>query len=538
MAFMKQYHPASMLKDGHTIVDDPVLKNIQACSELTKITASSMGPYGLCKMVINHLGKILVTHDASSILNELEVDHPAAKLLVLAAKSMQEEVGDGTNLVITLAGELLSNAQGLIRMGLHTSDVIAGYMVAGKEALRLLDECTVGNVTDPRQYDSVLPLIKTAIASKQYGYEGILADLVTKACINSCPSNPRNFNVDNVRVAKLDGDAVQNSQLIRGFVIARDTEGTLKHMKSACVAMYGCAIDVPATETKGNVLIENAQQLLEYSKKEEELMETLVAQLTKANVNVCVTNSTIGDLAMHFLEKAGIMVVKVMSKFEMRRLSQAVGARVLATFVAPSVEDLGACDQVDVCEMGGKKVTVFQQECDDSKLSTIVLRGATQNVLDDLERAVDDGVNVYKALTKDGRFVSGGGSCEMALQKELTTIAEGVSGLDQYAMRKFASAFEVVPRILADVSGYNGNDVVTQLQADHNAGKKFSGVSVDDGSTKDMVEAGIVDAHAVKYWAIKLATDTAVTVLSVDQIIVAKQAGGPKFRGPQARDED
>jgi T-complex protein 1 subunit theta len=194
---------------------------------------------------------------------------------------------------------------------------------------------------------------------------------------------------------------------------------------------------------------------------------------------------------------------------------------------------------VDVTEVGGKQIVSFAQEKDDSKLSTIVIRGATQNVLDDVERAIDDGINVFKALTKDKRYVAGAGAVEMELQKQLTTFGEASRGLDQYAIRKFASSFEVVARTLAEVSGFNGTDSVTRLEADHHAGKKYSGINVEDGqSSIDAVAAGIVDPLATKFWGIKLAMEVAMTVLQVDQIIVAKQAGGPKPRPDQARDED
>lgn len=537
MSFMKQHAPSSMMKDGATFVEEPVIKNIAACKELAKITSSSMGPYGLCKMIINHLNKLFVTHDAGTILNELEVEHPAAKLLVMAAKAMQEEVGDGTNFIISIAGELLSQAEGLIRMGLHPSDIIAGYKKAGDRAIEVLEKCVIGSVVDVLRVDHVTPVLRTAIASKQYGYEDFLAKMVAEACINACPSNPQNFNVDNIRTAKLDGDSVLSSKLVRGFVITRPTEGTIKHVKNAKVVLYSCAVDVPATETKGNALIETAEQLVNYSRKEEEIMEELIGGIAKTGVNVVVSNSTFGDMALHFLEKYNIMALKIMSKFEMRRLASAVDARQLPRLDPPTTEDIGRCDNVDVMEMGGKQITVFAQEKDDSKLSTIIIRGATANVLDDVERAIDDGINVFKALTKDPRYVAGGGAVEMELQKELTKFAEATPGLDQYAMRKFAGAFESIPRQLAEVSGFNGTNVVTQLEADHHNGKN-TGVCVEDGSTIDTAAAGIVDPHAVKFWGIKLATDVAVTVLQVDQIIVAKQAGGPKARPNQARDEE
>jgi T-complex protein 1 subunit theta len=538
MSFMKQHAPASMMKEGATFVDEPVLKNINACKEMSKITASSMGPYGLCKMIINHLNKLFVTHDAGTIVTELEIEHPAAKLVVMASKAMQEEVGDGTNFVITLAGELLSQAEGLVRMGLHPSDIIAGYKKAGERAIEVLEQSVVGKVEDVLIIENIIPLLRTAIASKQYGYETFLAKLVAEACINACPSNPAQFNVDNVRVAKLDGGSVTMSELVRGFVIPRPTEGTIKHKKDGRIAIYSCAIDVPTTETKGTALIETAEQLMDYSKKEEHVMEELIGNIARTGVNVIVSNSTFGDLALHFLEKFGIMALKIPSKFDMRRLATAVDARTLARLDTPTVEDIGKCDLVDVKEMGGKLITVFAQTREDSKLSTIIIRGATQNVLDDVERAIDDGINVFKALSKDRRYVAGAGAVEMELQKELLKFAESTRGLDQYAIRKYASSFEAIPRVLAEVSGYNGSNMVTELEAQHNKGNKNHGVSVEDGTTHDAVAAGIVDCYSVKFWGIKLATDVAVTVLQVDQIIVAKQAGGPKTRPTQARDEE
>lgn len=535
---MKNQGPANMLKDGSTMVDEPVLKNIHACKELSKITSSSMGPYGLNKMVINHLGQIFVTHDAGTILNQLEVEHPAAKLLVMTAKAMQEEVGDGTNFVVTLGGEFLYHAESLIRMGLHAADIIEGYNKAGKKALEIVETLSHARVLDVKRVEDVLPVIKSAIASKMYGYEEFLGELVAKACVNSCPATPSQFNVDNVRISKLDGEGILSSTLVRGFVINRSVAGTVKHLKAAKIAMYSCSVDVPQTEGKGTALMENAEQLLAYSKNEEDVMQQVIEAIAKTGCNCIISNSNFGDLALHFIERSGMMAVKIPSKFECRRLSAAVGANVLARLEPPTKEDLGHCDNVDQKELGGKMIVVFEQDKDDSRLSTIVVRGATQNVMDDVERAIDDGVNTFKALTKDPRLVAGAGAFEMELQKELTTYAETISGLDQYAVRKFASSFEVVPRTLATVAGFNGTDVVTEIEAEHNKGNKTAGVNVEAGGFLNAVEAGIVDPIALKIWGIRLATDVAVTVLRVDQIIVAKQAGGPKPRNDQARDEE
>lgn len=377
-------------------------------------------------------------------------------------------------------------------MGLHPSSVIEGYKKASNKCLELLQTMVVQSVDDCLLKINVIAPIRTAIASKQYGYEAFLADLVADACINACPSNVRSFNVDNVRVVKLDGESVLSSKLIRGFVIGRNAQSTLKHLASAKIAVYSCAVDVPSLETKGTALIETAEQLIEYSRKEEDIMQGIITNIYKTGANVIVSNSTFGDLALHFINRLGMMAVRVPSKFELRRLCAAIEARTLNRLDAPTLQDMGSCDHVDVLDVGGKHITVFAQDTDDSKLSTIVIRGATDNVLDDVQRAIDDGVNVFKALTKDKRLVAGAGAVQMELQRQLTMFAQANPGLDQYAVRKYAASFEVVGRTLAQVSGYNGTDMVTRLQAQHYAGLATHGVNIDDGSTLDALQSGIV----------------------------------------------
>eukprot|EP00906_Rhabdomonas_costata_P024704 RCo035475 len=526
----------SMLKEGTRIGDEPVLRNIEACKELTQKTRSSLGPDGLNKMVINHLGKLLVTHDAATIVKELEVEHPAAKLLVLAARAMEEEVGDGTNLVLVLAGELLSQAEQLIRMGIHPSYVIQGYTQCSESALSSLEELVVKKVEDVRDVAQVKTALRTSIASKQHHNADFLASLVSEACANVCPKNPVSFNVDNVRVAKLEGGSVADSVLLHGFVLVRDSEGTVKEVSNARVAVYNCSIDNASTDTKGKIDITTAEQLKGFAKTEEASIERVISGIAKAGVKVVVSSQSFGDLAMHFLESFGIMGVKVQSKFELRRLTQAVNASQIMTLDVPTAEDMGRCDSVKVEEIGGKKVLVFRQEKETCRISTIVVRGPTQNILDDVERAIDDGVNSYKSLCRDGRLMPGGGACEMELSRRLTTVAEATPEVHQYAMRKYAQAFEIIPTTLAEVSGHNATNAITKLMADHQAGHAAFGVDIESGSTKDMVEAGVLDLYLTKYWAIKFATDAAITVLQVDQIVMAKPAGGPKPREAGAAD--
>eukprot|EP00994_Dinema_validum_P005269 NODE_338_length_1862_cov_94.471042_g244_i0.p1 GENE.NODE_338_length_1862_cov_94.471042_g244_i0~~NODE_338_length_1862_cov_94.471042_g244_i0.p1 ORF type:complete len:542 (+),score=196.43 NODE_338_length_1862_cov_94.471042_g244_i0:65-1690(+) len=541
MARFLQNNLSGMMKDGMRVSDDPVLKNITACKEIVRITRSSLGPDGLNKLVINHLGKMCVTHDAATIMKELEVEHPAAKLVVMSAKAMEEEIGDGTNYVLIMAGELLNQAQQLIHMGIHPSHIISGYIKSSEVALDLLGESSelvCKKVLDVRNAPEVELAITTAIGSKQPQHKAHLARLVAGACIGVCPTNPKSFNVDNVRVAKIEGANVGGSTLLHGFAIARDSEGTIKEVVKGKVAVYNCAIDNAATDTKGKVDIRTAEELKDFSKTEETTMDRVIGAIAATGVKVLVSTQSFGDLAMHYIEHYQMMAVKVQSKFEIRRLTAAVNAQQIMTLDPPTPEELGRCDLVKVEEIGSQKIVVFRQEHESSKLATIVIRGPTKNILDDVERAIDDGVNCYKSLCANPGLVPGGGACEIELSRRLTKLAEETAEVHQYAMRRYAQAFDIIPTTLAEVSGHNATNVITQLMADHQAGKVNHGIDLEDGSSLDMLEAGVLDLAATKYWAIKFATDAAITVLKVDQIIMAKPAGGPKARDAGPGDED
>eukprot|EP00761_Pharyngomonas_kirbyi_P003334 gb/GECH01003338.1/.p1 GENE.gb/GECH01003338.1/~~gb/GECH01003338.1/.p1 ORF type:complete len:540 (+),score=137.37 gb/GECH01003338.1/:1-1620(+) len=530
---------SSMLKDGSRYlsgVDETTLRNIDAITKLSQITRTSMGPNGLNKIVINHLDKLFVTHDSSTIIKELEVVHPAAKMVVMASQAQEKEVGDGTNYVVIFAGELMTEAENLLRMGLHTSNIIEGYNKALEFTLNELSKLTVKTVSDVTDKDAVTEAIKATVAAKQYGYEDVLAPLIAEACINVCPKNPANFNVDNVRVCQIEGLSLEQSQLLRGMVLPRDTSGTIKKINDAKVAVFGCSVDTPDTETKGTVLIESADQLVEYNKSEEAAMEEIIRGLHDAGVNVVVSGGSFGELALHFLERYGMMAVKVPSKFDQRRLCRAVGARPAVRMGVPSQEKLGNCDEVVVEEIGDRHVTVFRRDRDNTHISTLVVRGATSNIMEAVERSIDDGVNAFKSLAHDGRLVAGAGATEIELASRLTAYAESAPGLDQYAIRKFASAFEVIPRVLAESAGQDATSVISNLYASHKNGEENTGVDLFSSKPVDSTAEGIFDPYSVKYWAVKLATDAVVNVLRVDQIIMSKPAGGPPVRQPGPRD--
>ena len=409
----------------------------------------------------------------------------------------------------------------------------------------------VDKVNDIRSKDELSKAIRTVVASKQSGSENFLAGLVAEAVLAVLPKDPINFNVDNIRVVKIMGSSLEQSRVVKGMVFGREPDGecsrvigrscltgsgAVKKANRAKVGVYSCPIDISQTETKGTVLLHNAKEMLDYTKGEETQLEGIIKELHDSGLRVVVAGSTVGELALHYLNRFGILVIKVLSKFELRRLCRVVGATPLARLGAPMPDEMGSVDVVETLEIGGDRVTVFRQENDVTKTATLVLRGATQNHLDDIERAVDDGVNVVKAITRDARLVPGAGATEMQLVERIGALGDKTPGLPQYAIRKYGQAFEVIPRTLAESAGLDATEVLSRLYTAHHKKDDWcSGVDVengDDSGTLDAQDEGILDLLVTKSWAIRLATEAARTVLSVDQIIVARQAGGPKPPGP------
>ncbi|WKY06351.1 hypothetical protein Q1695_006504 [Nippostrongylus brasiliensis] len=519
--------------------DEAVLRNIDACVELASQLRSAYGPNGMNKMVINHIEKLFVTNDAATILKELEIQHPAAKIIIMASQMQEKQVGDNTNTVVILAAALLEHAAQLISMGLTPQEVAAGYEKAAEKALEILPSLVLKEATDLRDIAMVKKFLRSAITSKQYDNEETIADLVAKACVLTVPKNSFNFNVDNIRICKILGSGVNTSMVMNGMVFKRGAEGEVKSVQNARVAVFTCPFDLTQTETKGTVLIENAEELMSFSKGEESEVESQVKALADAGVQVVVAAGKFGDLYLHFLNKYKIMGVRLTSKFDLRRLCRTVGAQAQARICAPAVNLLGTCDSVHVKEIGEENVVVFDNKGERGNVATVIIRGSSQSRIDDVERAVDDAVNTYKALTKDGRLLAGAGAVEIELARQIESFGEKCAGLEQYAIKKFAYALETLPKSLAENAGMNATDILTKLNAAHEAGQQNAGIDIWKHEIMDAGENCIFDLYAGKKLAIKLATDAAATILKVDQIIIAKQAsGGPKPRGPKPQDED
>ncbi|PVU96976.1 hypothetical protein BB560_005776, partial [Smittium megazygosporum] len=405
--------------------------------------------------------------------------------------------GDGTNYVIIFASELLQNAEYLLRMGLHPSEIAKGYGIALKKALDILDELVISQVSDLKDVSQISKITKTSIAPKEFGYQDFLGDLVAKAVVSVMPKNPENFNVENIRVVKILGGNILQSTIIPGLVLPREPESVVKSVTNVKLAMFSCPVDIGQTETKGTVLLHNAKEMINYTKGEEKIME----------------QARVGDLALHYLNQANILVIKIPSKFELRRLCKLTGATAMARLGAPTAEEIGSIDEITVEEVGNNRVTVLRNLPENSSsgkstISTIVLRGATQNYLDDVERAVDDGVNVIKSLTKDSRLVAGATATEVELYTRLLKFADSNNSSQE-------STSFVGPYIGIDVEATNSK----------------SGLL-------DAVNNNIVEPLGVKNWALRYATEAAITILQVDQIIMAKPAGGPKLPPKQGHWDD
>jgi T-complex protein 1 subunit theta len=531
-----------MLKDGYqhfSGVEEAIMRNIDAATAISKKVRTSLGPNGMKKLVINHLEKIFVTSDAACILTELEVVHPAANILVMACRMQEHEVGDGTNLVCAFAGELLHQAGELIRTGLHVSEIVKGYQLAYEQFQKILVSQVIKTLDTEKNLEELTSTISSVIASKQFGNEGLIAPLIAKACLDSM-GDQDTINVENIRVAKLIGGSLSDSELIKGVVILRSPMSTRKRVENAKIAVYANEIAAAATEAKSTVLIKDAKDLLTYSKSEEAAIETAIRDIAEAGINMIIAGGKVSEMAGHFLEKYNIMCVRITSKFELRRICRATGAAAQLKLVPPSPEATGHCSLIYEKEFGSKHCVVMEQTDAESQIATIVLRGSTMNSLDDLERAIDDGVNAVKSLTSDKRLLAGAGAVEIECAQQLAAHALTTPGLEQYAIKKFAEALEVVPRTLAENSGKLATDIISELYKAHSEGKKTIGVeTAADSLTFDAEQRKIFDLYKTKRLAFELAMESALTILRVDQIIMAKRAGGPKPRGKNPHwDED
>lgn len=414
-------------------------------------------------------------------------------------------------------------------MGLSVPEVVAGLQTAMTFAQEQLETLVVHSVDleKLRDPEAVSIALKASLMSKQYGNEDFLSNLVAKACVQTLPKDAIRFNVDDIRVCKILGSTMESSRIIPGMVFKRYVDSEVKNVANAKIAMFNCPLDNLQTETKGTVLLKSAEELKEFTKGEENMLKNSVDLIKASGAQVVVCGGKISDLGLDYANQAGLMVIRLTSKWDMRRLAKSIGATVLPRLSQPTPDEMGFCDIVKVEEIGDTRIVSFQRST--SRLTTIVLRSGTNNVLDDLERSVDDAVNNYKLLTKDKRLVPGAGAVEVELSKRLAEKAEQCPGMNQYGINCLSKAYESLPRQLADNSGNDPSKAISKLLAAHAALEGESiGINVDNGELIDAADAQIYDHILVKDWQVRLAVSTAITILRVNQIIMAKAAGGPK----------
>lgn len=532
---------SGLFKQGyqsHSSADGAIIRNIEAVREISSIVQTSMGPSGRNKIIVNKHGRTFVTNDAATMINELEIVHPAVKILIFASKQQEFEMGDNTNLVIILAGEFLNIAEKLLSLGLNVSEITQGYTLANKYLLEALDNLVVDKIESITDSKELMKGIKSVVSSKQVGLESTISKLIIDAVkLIMNPRNPSVFNVDSIRTVKIMGASLSSSEVVKGMVFPREPEGSVKNIsdKSKVVA-YSCAIDISTTETKSTVLLHNAKEMMDFSKGEEQQLDQMCKDISESGVKVIIAGSSVGELALHYFNKYGILILKVPSKFDLRRVCQVCGATPLPSLGVPMPEEMGEIDVIETKEIGGDRVTIFRQsENSTSRTSTIILRGATQNSLDDIERCIDDGINSIKGLIQDNQLLPGAGAVEIELVKLITKYGESTPGLLQLAIKHYAKAFEVVPRILAETSGLDPTEILSKLYSIHslndNSGLSI-GIDIENNSNDglvNIVDECIYDLLASKKSAINLATEATNTILSIDQIIMAKRAGGPQM---------
>lgn len=525
-----------MMKKGTRYMDgkeEVVYDSIATIKDLGNTVKTAYGPFGMNKIVQNHIEKLFLTSDAATMIRELEIKHPAAKMVVMAAHQQEEEAGDGTNGVVILCSAILAEAEYLLRMGLAVPEVVSGLRVALNYAQEQLESLCVYSVDLEKLRDeaAVATAIKASIMSKQFGYEDFISQLVAKACVSTLPKDAIRFNVDDIRVCKILGSTLESSRIIPGMVFKRYVDSEVKNVQNAKIAMFNCPLDNLQTETKGTVLLKSATELKDFTKGEENLLRNSIKAIKDSGAQVVVCGGKISDLGLDFANQMGLMVVRLTSKWDMRRLAKSIGATVLPRLSPPTPDEMGFCEAVKVEEIGDTRIVSFQRS--NSRLCTIVLRSGTNNVLDDLERCVDDAVNNYKLLTKDKRLVPGAGATEVELSKRLAEKAEQCPGMDQYGINCLSKAYESMPRQLAENSGNDPSKAISKLLAAHaamegNLQGESIGINVDNGELIDASEAQIYDHILIKDWQVRLAVNTAITILRINQIIMAKAAGGPK----------
>lgn len=519
--------PVLILKEGsqRTAGREAQRSNIMAAKAVAGAVRTTLGPKGMDKMLVDTMGDVVITNDGVTILKEMDIEHPAAKMMVEIAKTQDAEVGDGTTTAVVVAGELLKQAEALLDQEIHPTVIAAGYRDATDKAIEILKAIAVKvTVKD----EALLKKIAiTAMTGKGSGTSrDDLAGLAVKA-VKAVIDEDGTVDTDNITVEKKVGAGITDSQLVEGVVVDKERlhPNMPKKVTGAQIALLNAPVEIEKTEVDAKIEITSPDQLQAFLDQEEVMLKGMVENIVKTGANVVFAQKGIDDLAQHFLAKAGIYTVRRVKKSDMEKLARATGGRIVTSIHELTKDDLGKAGLVEERKIGDDKMT-FVEECTNPKSVSIILRGGTEHVVDELERAMNDAIRVVGVVVEDKMLVPGGGAPEVELALRLREYAATVGGREQLAIEAFADAMEVIPKTLAENAGLDQIDSLVSLRSQHEKGVKSSGLDMETGKPVDMLNLGVVEPLRVKTQAIQSAAEAAVMILRIDDVIASK-SGGP-----------
>lgn len=527
--------PVIVLKEGskQSIGKDAQRNNINAAKLVAEIIQTSLGPRGMDKMLVDSIGDITITNDGATILKEIDVQHPAAKMMVEVAKATDSEVGDGTTSSVILAGALLEKAESLIDDDIHSVIIADGYKKASRQAVEFLKEIAL--TVKPTDKEILEKIANTSMQTKLVSLEATdLAKLAVDAVLSVIEEkkDSHKVNLDNIKIEKKTGGSISDSELVSGIVLDKEIvhSGMPRKIENAKIALISEALEIKKTEFDAKLNISSPNQIKSFMEEESQLLKEMVDKIKSTDANVVLCQKGIDDIIQHYMGKAGILAVRRIKESDMSKLAKSTGGRIVGNVNDLSNSDLGSAQNVEE-----KKIEednwVFIEGCKNPKAISILIRGGSQRVIDEADRSMHDALMVVKDVIETPEIVYGGGSPEAYLAVKLRSWAQSLSGREQLVVEKFADALESIPLALARNAGMNSIDSITQLRAKQNSGERFTGVDVINGTIDNFEKLGIVEPLKVKEQIIKSATETANMILRIDNVIAVTRTVHPETQG-------
>ncbi|MCH7877328.1 MAG: TCP-1/cpn60 chaperonin family protein [Thaumarchaeota archaeon] len=524
--------PVILLKEGGTETKgrDAQKNNIAACKIIAEIVRTSLGPRGMDKMLVDSLGDVTITNDGATILKEIDVQHPAAKMLVEIAKTTDNEVGDGTTSAVVLAGALLENAELLLDQNVHPTIIVDGYRKAAKKTKQLLE--SIADQIPANDKNILTKIAKTSMQTKLVRKDSDqLAEIVVKSvlAVSEKEGEIYNVDIDDVKVEKKAGGSIKDSKIIQGIVLDKEIVhgGMPQKVTEAKIALINTALEISKTETDAKINISNPQQLKAFLDEENRMLKTMVDKVIGSGANVVFCQKGIDDMAQHYLAKAGIIAVRRIKESDLTKLARATGARIVTNLDDLFEKDLGNADIVEERKIEEDK-WVFVEGCKHPKSVTLLLRGGSQRVVDEVERSVHDALMVVKDVMEKPSIVAGGGAPETFAATKIRSWAKSLEGREQLAAEKFADALESIPLALSENAGMDPIDTLTTLRSRQQKGEKWTGIDVMKGKIANMKSSDIIEPLAVKLQVVSAAAEAACMILRIDDVIATqKSSGGP-----------